>query len=341
MINDILEFSKTEAGKLDIEPINFELRDALADMLNTLASRAHSKGLELVYQVSPEIQDALIGDIHRLQQIIVNLVGNAIKFTQQGEILVSMNWRMLPVAVPSGAEALAALDKASHANNTFRLVVSDVNMPEMDGFQLFQRMRDRHVSVPLILMTSGARIGDVARCRKLGVAAHLTKPAKQSLLMNAIVNAVAGPSLGSETKEQTTLPADGEMSTTRALRVLLAEDNLVNQKFAVRAIEKAGHSVLVANNGREAVVAWQRETFDVVLMDVQMPVMDGFDATANIRGLEQQQETTPRTPIIAMTANAMTGDKERCLEAGMDGYVSKPVKRDLLFAEIQRLLNDA
>jgi two-component system sensor histidine kinase/response regulator len=475
LINDILDFSKIEAGKLEIEPFDFELRDALADMLNTLASRAHSKGLELAYQVPAEIQDALIGDVHRLRQIIVNLVGNAIKFTQQGEVVVKIqqnkrtgqevelqfsvrdtgvgiptekldaifkpfeqadvsttreyggtglglaisvqlvelmggriwaesvegqgsefqftirlgigmaratskrqpraelleglpvlivddnqtnrrileeifhNWRMSPQAVPSGADALAALESAANAGQPFHLVVSDVNMPEMDGFQLFECIHSQYANVPVILMTSGARTGDVARCRELGVAAHLTKPAKQSLLMNTIATVVTGPGNdGSPISQQQgeqqqgeqeqATPSPDEADAPRALRLLLAEDNQVNQKFAVRAIEKAGHSVVIANNGREAVEIWQREAFDVVLMDMQMPEMDGYEATSTIRKLEQEQAATAHTPIIAMTANAMKGDKERCLEAGMDGYVSKPVKRKLLFAEIERVL---
>jgi CheY-like chemotaxis protein len=186
-------------------------------------------------------------------------------------------------------------------------------------------------------MTSGAHPGDVARCRKIGVAAHLIKPVKQSLLMNAIANSLSGPSVAAEEQKQAGR-SRGEADVARALRVLLAEDNAVNQKFAIRAIEKAGHSVVVANNGREAVDAWQGEAFDVVLMDVQMPEMDGFEATSTIRKLEREQAASAHTPIIAMTANAMKGDKQRCLEAGMDGYVSKPVKRQTLFAEIERVL---
>jgi CheY-like chemotaxis protein len=244
---------------------------------------------------------------------------------------------MLPQAVEGGAEALAALDRASQAGKAFRLVVSDVHMPEMDGFELFERIHAHHLDVPFILMTSGAHPGDVARCRKIGVAAHLIKPVKQSLLMNAIANSLSGPSVAAEEQKQAGR-SRGEADVARALRVLLAEDNPVNQKFAIRAIEKAGHSVVVANNGREAVDAWQGEAFDVVLMDVQMPEMDGFEATSTIRKLEREQAASAHTPIIAMTANAMKGDKQRCLEAGMDGYVSKPVKRQTLFAEIERVL---
>ena len=168
------------------------------------------------------------------------------------------------------------------------------------------------------------------------MAAHLIKPVKQSLLMNAIVNAVAGKDVVA--KSQATTVTTSTSKADRNLRILLAEDNEVNQKFAVRIIEKTGHAVVVANNGREAVDAWQRDRFDVILMDVQMPELDGFGATARIRELEQQRDMAQRTPIVAMTANAMKGDRERCLEAGMDGYVSKPVKRQTLFEEMDRVL---
>jgi signal transduction histidine kinase/DNA-binding response OmpR family regulator len=468
VINDILDFSKIEAGKLFLEPVDFGLRDAVADMLNTLASRAHGKGLELVYHVPPHVQDALIGDVYRLQQVIVNLVGNAIKFTEAGEIVVAIeqveltdehiglrfsvrdtgigisaekldsifsafeqadasttrkfggtglglaislqlvelmdgriwaeskegqgstfhftavfglgkdapspdagerrelldglpvlivddnatnrrileemlrNWRMIPQSVESGAEALAAMDRAASADSPFHLILSDVNMPEMDGFQLFERARSttQHQHVSFILLTSGARSGDAARCREIGVAVHLIKPVKQSLLLDAIVRVVAGQGAAVATQDTSPQVRD-ELAGDHTLRILLAEDNDVNQKFAVRVIEKAGHSVMVANNGREAVEAWEREPCDLVLMDVEMPEMDGTEATARIREAERREGSSRHTPIIAITANAMKGDRERCLAAGMDGYVSKPVKRATLFAEIERVLGDS
>jgi CheY-like chemotaxis protein len=249
------------------------------------------------------------------------------------------NWRMKPHCVEGGSDALAAMDRATNAGEPFRLVLSDVNMPEMDGFQLFESMHAlaRHRNVPLILLTSGSRRGDAARSREMGVSAHLIKPIKQSLLLNAIVNAVTERGTVVE-KQAAVVRRD---TADAGLRILLAEDNAVNQKFAVRALEKAGHSVVVANNGREAVDAWKRESYDVVLMDVQMPEMDGFEATATILDLERTGNTDRHTPIIAMTANAMKGDRERCLDAGMDGYVSKPVKRQTLFAEIQRVIGSA
>jgi CheY-like chemotaxis protein len=231
------------------------------------------------------------------------------------------------------------MDRASNADSPFRLVLSDVNMPQMDGFTLFESTRSnpKYQNIPFILLTSAARPGDVARCREIGVAAHLIKPVKQSLLMNAIVNTV-GESRISIKEHSRTSRSDISESQIRSLRILLAEDNAVNQKFAVRAIEKAGHEVVVASNGREAVNTWQCGRYDVVLMDVQMPEMDGLEATKTIRDIERNRKSVSRTPIIAMTANAMKGDRERCLDVGMDGYVSKPVKRETLFAEITRVL---
>jgi CheY-like chemotaxis protein len=467
LINDILDFSKIEAGKLELDPIPFALRDALADMLKTLATRAHAKGLELIYDVPPGVHDALIGDVHRLRQIIVNLVGNAIKFTEEGEIVVAVevtsrtdeelglhfsvrdtgvgippdkleaifrpfeqadvsttrqfggtglgltisvqlaermggrlwaesevgrgstfhftavfgigqaaprididrqqelldglpvlivddnetnrrilertvvNWRMTPRTEPGGAEALAAMDRAASAGAPYRLVLSDVNMPTMDGFGLYERLQEhaQHRDVPVILLTSASRPGDAARCREIGIAGHLIKPVKQSALLNAIMSAL-GASVAASRSPDATGVLEGE-APARTFRILLAEDNPTNQKFAVRAIEKAGHSVVVANNGREAVEALAQESYDLVLMDVHMPEMDGFEATRTIRERERGAEPLRRTPIIAMTANAMKGDRERCFEVGMDGYVSKPVKRQTLFAEIERVLGES
>jgi CheY-like chemotaxis protein len=209
----------------------------------------------------------------------------------------------------------------------------------MDGFELFERLQVSHSAVPVILLTSASRPGDVARCRELGVVAHLIKPVKQSLLLDSIMGAV-GESMAPRKTAHPTAPA-ATTSADRVLRILLAEDNPTNQKFAVRAIEKAGHSVVVANNGSEAVEAVDQDSYDVVLMDIHMPEMDGLEATRTIRAREDAAEAPQRIPIIAMTANAMKGDRERCLEAGMDGYVSKPVKRKTLFAEIDRVLNES
>jgi CheY-like chemotaxis protein len=249
------------------------------------------------------------------------------------------NWRMRPHSVPGGAEALAAMDRAASAGAPYRLVLSDLNMPKMDGFGLYGRLQEhpQHRDAPVILLTSASRPGDAARCRELGIAAQLIKPVKQSLLLNAIMSALGGVVAAGRSPDAAV--AVDQVAPARSLRILLAEDNPTNQKFAVRAIERAGHSVVVASNGREAVDALARDSYDVVLMDVHMPEMDGFDATRTIRERERGADPRRRTPIIAMTANAMKGDRERCLEVGMDGYVSKPVKRQTLFDEIERVLD--
>ncbi|MEO1128735.1 MAG: response regulator [Planctomycetota bacterium] len=463
LINDILDFSKIEAGKLELDPIDFRLRDAMADMLNTLAFRAHSKGLELACDVAADVHDALIGDVHRLRQVIVNLVGNAIKFTKTGEVVVTVrvlrrndarttlrfevrdtgvgipanrlqaifrpfeqadtsttrqyggtglgltisrqlaemlgghldaeseegvgtvfhfnaefgvgeivaeedvqrrrevldglpvlvvddnhtnrrilqemlkNWRMQPRCVEGGDAALAELDRAANAGSEFRVVLSDMHMPGMDGFQLLEHTRQgpQHQQVPFIFLTSGTRSGDLAKSRELGAFAHLLKPVKQSLLLNTIAGAVAGRTPDVESQPAT--PAASSGAGAEGGVALLVEDNAVNRKFAIRVLEKAGWTVHIATNGKEAVDAHADRQFDVILMDVQMPIMDGFAAT---RAIREAEGDGPRMPIIAMTANAMEGDREKCIDAGMDGYVSKPVRRAAMFAEIDRVRSE-
>ncbi len=486
IINDILDFSKIEAGKLELDPRTFGLRDGLGDALKALAARAHAKDLELACHIAPDVPDALVGDPVRLRQVVVNLVGNAIKFTRQGEVVVDVRvadedketrrqgdketdsrssdslspcllvslsfevrdtgigipadrqekifqafeqgdgsttrefggtglglaisgrlvammggrlwvesepgrgsafhftarfgvgpqqaapgpappvtleglpvlvvddnatnrrileemlqgWRMRPVLADGAARALGLLEEAWQAGEPFALVLADVNMPHTDGFTLVERMRQRPglAGAAVMMLTSGGRSGDVERCRELGVAAYLTKPIKQSDLFSSIVAALgASPEavgsgqwgVGSNEAKPAT-PHSPLPALPSGLRVLLAEDNLVNQTLVVRRLEQRGDRVVVANNGREAVEAWERGDFDVVLMDVQMPEMSGFEATAAIRQREQCLGLGP-TPIIAMTAHAMKGDRERCLEAGMDGYVPKPIRVDELF----------
>ena len=469
LINDILDFSKIEAGRIELDPVEFLLRDALCDTLNPLALRAGSKGVELAYDVAPDVPDALVADVHRLRQVIVNLVGNAIKFTEKGEVVVSVHvaetsgeertlevavrdtgvgippeaaarlfkpfeqadaattrkyggtglglaiskqlvelmggqirldsapgrgstftfttrvkvgtarspvtaddaahlladktalvvddndtnrriletmlrhWGLRTVSADSAAHALAALDRSASAGQPVSLVISDLHMPGMDGFDLIAAVR-RHAtfeSVPVFLLTSSASPGDQKRGEELRIAARLLKPVKQSLLLDNIMRVMAGPARTEAAAPPpaagAALPAGADASTTtRPLRVLLAEDNPVNVKFALKILERAGHHVTVAGNGREAVDRWGTEGFDVVLMDVQMPEMDGLDATRAIRQAENGHAA--RTPIIAMTANAMTGDRDMCMDAGMDGYVAKPVKKEALFAEVERVL---
>ncbi len=460
VINDILDFSKIEAGKLDLERADFALRDTLDDTVATLAMRAHKKGLELADHVASDVPDDLVGDPHRLCQIAVNLIGNAIKFTERGEVvlrvevqslsereaclhftvsdtgigippeqqqklfkafsqadtsttrkyggtglglaisarLVQMmggeiwldsqagrgsafhftipfgrangpvappvpvepaqvhgmpvlvvddnatnrrilhemltNWGMKPTEVEGGKEAISALEQARGSGSPFSLVLLDAMMPEMDGFTLAERIRQdsKLVKSTLMMLSSANRREDAARCRELGVDTYLTKPVRQSTLLDAIMTSL-GPSVSVEDRAA---PAPAEPAGgRRKLRLLLAEDNLVNQRLAISLLKKRGHQVVVVGNGREAVEALDGPRFDAVLMDVQMPEMDGFEATAAIRALEAK--TGSHTPIIAMTAHALKGDRERCLEAGMDAYVSKPLRPQDLFDVLESL----
>jgi PAS domain S-box-containing protein len=458
LINTILDFSKIEAGKLELESIEFNLRDTLEPTLKTLALRAHEKSLELNYQVRPDVPETLVGDPGALRQIIANLVGNAIKFTEHGEVNVRVEreseeerraclhfrvqdtgigipvgsqtrifeafaqadtsttrryggtglgltisrrlvemmggriwlestpgkgsafhftvwlgrgdqtkqatpepasldglavlvvddnltnrrileemltaWRMKPALAESARNAMSSLEKALGAGVPFPLVLVDANMPEVDGFALVEQIR-RNPGLKgaiIMMLTSASQSGDIARCRELGVAAHLTKPIGQSELLDAILHAVGG-------KLQAAAPAsqpDPLREPPRGLRILLAEDNHVNQILAVRLLEKRGHHVQVAGDGREALAKLKTGDFDLVLMDVQMPVMGGFEATAAIR--EMEKGTGRHIPIVALTAHAIKGDRERCLAAGMDGYVEKPIHPEELFEQFEALI---
>jgi CheY-like chemotaxis protein len=243
---------------------------------------------------------------------------------------------MKPTLVASGAEALRALRDADALGKPFALLLADVCMPEMDGFTLVEQMRQQ-VDLPcttIMMLTSAGQRGDAARCRELGVAAYLTKPVARAELLKAIQNVLG---LRTQAVEQPRLVTRHALrEARRSLRVLLAEDNAVNQKLASRLLEKRGHRVAVVSNGREALEALAKQSFDLVLMDVQMPEMDGFGATAAIRSRENG--TGVHIPIIAMTAHAMTGDRERCLAAGMDAYVSKPIQAKELFEAIEELV---
>lgn len=460
LINDMLDFSKIEAGKLELEVSEFDVRETLGDTVKSLALRAHTKHLELACEIDSQVPERLLGDAGRLRQIVVNLVGNAIKFTEAGEVVLSVglhsrsedevvlqfavsdtgigipdeklaaifdafeqvdtsmtrrhggtglglsissrlvqlmggriwaesetgkgttfsftvqfrhapavsqtapapptkvrgtpalvvddnatnrhildnmlrNWGMKPTDARSGQEALRLLQEAQTSGDPIRLVLTDVNMPEMDGFTLAQRIKeDEQLNHAIIMMlTSGDRQGDITKCEKLGISAYLMKPIKQSELFDAIVSAFGGAGEEEERKES----VSKQPVSARALHILLVEDSLVNQKLAVGLLEKHGHGVTVANDGTEAIDAWESKSFDLLLMDVQMPEMDGFEATAAIRNREKQTET--HTPIIAMTAHAMKGDRERCLDAGMDSYVAKPIRAKELLETIESVLN--
>ncbi|MEJ7591703.1 MAG: response regulator [Planctomycetaceae bacterium] len=461
VINDILDFSKIEAGKLDLDPIDFNLRDQLDETVNTMALRAHSKGLELACHILSDVPDGLVGDPNRLRQIIVNLIGNAIKFTTDGEVMMRVekqsqengdvclhfavsdtgigipadkmdrlfkafsqvdmsttrkyggtglglaissqlvhmmngkvwvaseekkgstfhftarfgvskevsprripaglakiqglsvlvvddnatncrilqellgNWGLKPTAVQSGQEALVVIRQAHDEGEPFAMVLLDNMMPEMDGFMLAEQIRQHPelVRTTLMMLSSADRRENAARCRELGMEAYLTKPIRRAELLSTILNSLtAVHNTRGDADEATTVPHAIE-PCQRSLRLLLAEDNLVNQKLAVRLLEKRGHKVVVAGNGREAVEILHHQSFDVVLMDVQMPEMDGFEATKLIRAREL--DIGGHVPVVAMTAHAMKGDRERCLEFGMDGYISKPLNPLELFETVE------
>jgi PAS domain S-box-containing protein len=461
VINDILDFSKIEAGKLEIESIPFDLRESLGETMRALGFRAHQKGLELIYEVQPDVAEAVLGDPGRIRQIIVNLVGNSIKFTESGEILLSVTqeeesselvslhfavkdsgvgvpaekqerifeafsqadgsmarkyggtglgltictrlvglmggriwvdsqlgegstfhftlllgiqsaptarsapvqpeelrnlpvlivddnftnrrvlqgmlnrWGMRPTAVEGGRTALQALEIAKSTGRAFPLILLDGQMPEMDGFTLAECIQKdpELVGAAIMMLTSAGHAGDATRCRELGIAAYLVKPVRQGELLSSIRQVLQ------KTSKLETVPLVTRHTlreTQNRARILLAEDNAVNQTLAVRLLEKRGYAVFVVGDGRAAVAALEKNTFDLILMDIQMPGMDGFEATSEIR--EKEKRTGGHIPIIAMTAHALKGDQERCVAAGMDGYVSKPIRTSELFFAVERLL---
>ena len=458
VINDILDFSKIEAGKLELEPACFNLREVLDDTTLSLALRAHEKGLELLCHLRPEVPESLLGDAGRLRQVVVNLLGNAIKFTHQGEVVVETalemetdggvllhfaisdtgigipedkhklifeaftqadnsttrtyggtglglaisaqlvelmggriwvesqsdrgstfhftarfghapsasshqtvshfkgstalivddnathrrvlaglldTWNMEAVCVESGQAALAALHRRSAAGNPFSLVFLDAEMPEMDGFAVAQHIQNSGTppGAVIMMLTSSNQLEGSSRTRELNLSASLTKPIRRSDLLNCISNQLTG----TEFIQRSKIPPTTAVHTParRPLRILLAEDNPVNQRLAQRILEKWGHAVTVASNGANAVAAFGREPFDLILMDVQMPVMGGVEATGAIR--EEEKISGRHVPIVAMTAHAMKSDRARCLEAGMDDYLSKPVEPEKLFAMIEKI----
>jgi two-component system sensor histidine kinase/response regulator len=464
VINDILDFSKIEAGKMELNPEDFDLRITLSEILKALSVRAHKKGIEVLMDVAADVPELINGDAVRLRQILVNLVGNSIKFTELGEVGVRVeitsheagsavfhfivrdtgigipaekllkifepftqadgsttrryggtglglsismrlielmggriwvesdagqgsqfhftatfglveqtqmrpqlalsdvngtpvlivddndmnrqilsqmlnNWRMAPVTASGGAEALATLEAALIGRHPFPLVLLDAQMPGMDGFAVAEEIRKRPklAGAIILMLTSHLAPGDYNRSRALGIAATLSKPIQQSELLDAILNILAKP-VAREAISISEPVAQVRPPVSSPRQFLLAEDNKVNRHLAVLLLEKQGHKVEVAVSGREAVdklVQASFKGFDAVLMDVQMPKMDGLEATMEIRRLEKQTGT--HIPIIAMTAHALLGDRERCLASGMDGYVSKPISLAKLIAEVDRV----
>ena len=465
IINDILDFSKIEAGRMDIEKIEFSIEQMLSNTMKPLALRAHEKNLELLLNVAADVPEKVIGDPGRLRQVIVNLLGNAIKFTAAGEIEVAVtrvdaatpeatsdaspaqlrfsvrdtgigipedkftaifdsfsqadstttrqyggtglgltisahlvtlmgghigleselgkgctfyftlampvvatdplatyhntgriagmrvliaddnetnrslllevlkNWKMNATAVASGEAALLELDRAARAGETYELALLDVRMPGIDGFELADALKrhPEHECPTIMMLTSEGQRGDAARCRELGVASYLMKPVSQSELLDAIMTG-----LGAPMKQNAPLITRHFLrETRRKLHLLLAEDNAINQVLAVRLLEKLGHHVTIANNGAEAVQRWQTGSFDAILMDIDMPVMNGHEATRQIR--EQEKASGQHILIVAMTAHAMAGAREDCLQHGMDDYVAKPIDSNALWLALDVL----
>jgi len=463
LINDILDLSKIEAGKLELDHVPFNLRERVGDVMKMMALRAHAKGLELACRIEQDVPDLVVGDPTRLSQILINLVGNATKFTDEGEIVLRVTcdnckdgvaelkftvgdtgigiaedklarifdaftqadasttrrfggtglgltissrlvhlmggriWaeselgrgstfhfivplkctdsrsvsapRVRPAAVEgirvlavddnatnrlildetlsgwgmqatvqSGArEAFDTLRHATRAGLPYRLLLTDLNMPEVDGINLIEWIRDDPdlKNLQVIVLTSGLIADDRQRLETLDVVASLMKPVKQSELLDAISMALGiadareGPMRPAASTAPVPLPP---------LNILLAEDSVVNQKLAIGLLQKHGHQVTVANNGVEAINELNAAAYDLVLMDVEMPKMDGLEATAAIRAREKKTGT--HIPIVAMTAHALQGDEQRCLDAGMDAYVSKPIRTQHLFETLAAVLAD-
>ncbi len=334
VINDILDFSKIEAGRLELERTDFPLRETLSDLIKPLAFRAQSKALKLACHIAADVPDGLIGDPIRLRQILVNLVGNALKFTERGGIETT-------VEVEGRSD--------SHVQLHFQVRDTGIGIPpdKVEGiFRAFEQadgsINRRYggtglglsISARLVEMMQGRIWADSTPGQ--GSTFHFTarfgwQPAREPQLPEA----VSGPAPERQGPKKTRDQAGGQ---AWGLRILLAEDNPVNRTLAVLLLQKRGHEVTVVDHGRAAVDRLQQETFDVVLMDVQMPVMDGFEATRLVR---QHETGRPRTPIVAMTAHALKGDRQRCLEAGMDSYVSKPIAADRLYQAIEDALTVA
>ncbi len=504
VINDILDFSKIEARKLELEEIDFDLRNTLENATDTLALRANEKGLELTCHIKPDVPTALMGDPARLRQVIVNLAGNSIKFTEKGEVVIQVeveketvasaklhfmisdtgigippdkiesvfnsfeqadgsttrkyggtglglsisrqlvemmggniwvespgdcilkiencrlknekseiqnnrqspslnnqysilnsqskagsgstfhftvrfglsrskeiktlpsgrfdlsdvpvliaddnftnrivlqemtaSWGLAPSLAVDGKEAIDRLNEAFDSAKPYRLLLLDLQMPELDGFDVAKKIKDNPLGddLKIILLTSLGRKGDAARCREVGISGYLTKPIKQSELLDAIMMAMS-----SSEEDAAVITRHTVQEARKRLNILVAEDNPVNQRLAEKLLKKRGHHVVLASNGKEAIEAIGEEDFDLVLMDVQMPDMDGLTATREIRKMEVHHQSSIfnrqySIPIIAMTANAMKGDREKCLESGMDDYISKPINVEKLFGVIEK-----
>ncbi|MGB2908089.1 MAG: response regulator [Candidatus Aminicenantaceae bacterium] len=469
IINDILDFSKVEAGRLDLEPIDFKLRDSLGETIKTLALRAHQKELELIYWIASEVPDYLVGDPGRLRQILLNLIGNSIKFTEQGEVILRVtleaedenevtlkfivrdtgvgipkdkqelifeafsqadgtttrkyggtglglsissrlvqmmggkiwlespaavsedkaggpgsvfyftarfqrrreveappqydperlrgirvlavddnatnrrlihglleNWGLKTELAEDADSAMKALEQAKKDGESFSLILLDAQMPGEDGFMLAERIKEKpeYARTALIMLTSAGQRGDATRCQELGVSAYLMKPINAWELFRAILTI-----LGEARPSASLLTHHSIQESMNPMTILVAEDNLVNQRLIKRMLEKMGHSADLVSTGGAAIEAWENKSFDLILMDLQMPEMGGFEATSVIR--EKEKEVGTRTPIIALSAHALQEIEEKCREADMDGFMSRPIKLAELVATIEMIGNKA
>jgi PAS domain S-box-containing protein len=355
LLNDILDFANIDARTLELEPLEFHLRDTVGVTMKTLAVRAHNKGLELAYRIAPDVPSAVLGDPLRLRRVLVNLVGNAIKFTERGQIVVE-------VENAQCAEAVADAPQSGTVLLHFSVRDTGIGIPAEKQLAMFEPFTQADssttrqydgtglglaISSQLVTLMGGrlwvdSRPGEGStfhflvrfrHCQALGMAARVTKPVPQSSLSEAVRTA---PDRPRPTTEHPLGPARLPSGTDQPrLHILLAEDNAVNQKLAVRILEKRGHTLVVASTGKEALAAWKNERFDLILMDVQMPEMDGFEVTAAIRQAEHL--TGGHIPIVAMTAHAVAGARQSCLEAGMDGYIPKPIRAQAVFEVIDAM----
>ncbi len=467
IINDILDFSKVEAGKLDLEPIDFRLRDSLNETIRAQAVRADQKGLELIYWIAPDVPDALVGDPGRLRQVLINLIGNSIKFTNEGEVMLRVskeeetqndivlrftvsdsgigiprdkqhlifeafsqadgsttrryggtglglsisarlvqmlggriwlespapgyenkvggpgsaffftarfrrrsadeagprmeparlrglrvlavddnatnrrllqdllhNWGLELELAEGAEEAMSQLIRARGADAPFTLILLDAQMPGEDGYSLVRRIKStpEFARIKTIMLTSAGQRGDATRCRELGVDGYLTKPINPWDLFRAILT-IMGTALPEEIKTGRLLTHHSIQESQRPIRILVAEDNVTSQRLVKRMLEKMGHSATLVCDGKAALEAYEKEAFDLILMDVQMPEMNGFEATARIR--EMEKKTGEHTPIIALSAHALKEIEEKCLEVGMDGFMSRPIRLTELVATIE------
>jgi CheY-like chemotaxis protein len=464
ILNDILDLSKIESRKLELEAVSFSIRTTIAKALKPLALRAHQQGLELICDIDPEVPAGVVGDPTRIQQVLTNLVGNALKFTERGHVLIAVReeartarstklhvsvtdtgigippeqhaaifeafrqadgsttrrfggtglgltisatlvqlmggrlwvesapdlgstfhftvaldltdapevqpagsrppqldvliiddnpvnrrilaaqvngWGMTPTAVASGRAAMEALVAAAQTDRPFNLLLLDANMPDMDGFEVAAEVAKHPelAGATVMMLSSSGEYSDHLRCGELGIAVYLTKPVYAADLLAAIERAiirkpaVAVPPTAKLTAVARSMAAEGQRA-----RILLVEDNIVNQQVASGLLTRRGHHVTVVQNGREALDRLAGETFDLVLMDLQMPVMGGLEATVAIR--VRERATGQHVRIVAMTAHALISDRERCLTAGMDGYLSKPIQPLMLFAVVEQTGDD-